>query len=171
MVLAWVSKLHKHGETWGWSHHGQTELTSWSTHVATPGPGTMPEASHLGCGEKDRTVAQWRVWRKTCRNPLVQLDVSKVSDYLYCCVLWSHLPGHLRALHACFWWTSFMEMLLWFSTWLPTLKDVPKAASVTMVLTLCLLGQQIWLIDGALSRGRCETQSQRCSWPWRLLSK
>ncbi len=51
---------------------------------------------------------------------------------------------NFRALHASFCCTSFMEMLISFSsrTWhLPTLPKVPKAGSMTMVL-LCLIGQQ-----------------------------
>ncbi len=65
------------------------------------------------------------------------------------CVFWvysqhSHLPGNFRALPCFLLLTSFMEMLISFSsrTWhLPTLPKVPKAGSMTMVL-LCLIGQQ-----------------------------
>ncbi len=65
------------------------------------------------------------------------------------CVFWvhsqrSHLPGNFRALPCFLLLTSFMEMLISFSsrTWhLPTLQKVPKAGSMTMVL-LCLIGQQ-----------------------------
>ncbi len=65
------------------------------------------------------------------------------------CVFWvhsqrSHLPGIFRALPCFLLLTSFMEMLISFSsrTWhLPTLPKVPKAGSMTMVL-LCLIGQQ-----------------------------
>ncbi len=65
------------------------------------------------------------------------------------CVFWVHsqcsyLPGHFRALPCFLLLTSFMEMLISFSsrTWhLPTLPKVPKAGSMTMVL-LCLIGQQ-----------------------------
>ncbi len=56
----------------------------------------------------------------------------------------SHLPGNFRALPCFLLLTSFMEMLISFSsrTWhLPTLPKVPKAGSMTMVL-LCLIGQQ-----------------------------
>ncbi len=78
---------------------------------------------------------------------------------------WFGLPCHLLVLvHSVFWspqstqpstrkfentscfllLTSFMEMLIWFSsrTWhLPTLPKVPKSGSMTMAL-LCLIGQQ-----------------------------
>ncbi len=74
---------------------------------------------------------------------------------------WFGLPCHLLVLVHCvflspqstqpsqeilehFMLTSFMEMLISFSsrTWhLPTLPKVPKAGSMTMVL-LCLIGQQ-----------------------------
>ncbi len=65
------------------------------------------------------------------------------------CVFWvhsqhSHLPGNFRALPCFLLLTSFMEMLISFSSWtwhLPTLPKVPKAGSMTMVL-LCLIGQQ-----------------------------
>ncbi len=65
------------------------------------------------------------------------------------CVFWvhsqrSHLPGNFRALPCFLLLTSFMEMLISFSsrTWhLPTLPKVPKAGSMTMVL-VCLIGQQ-----------------------------
>ncbi len=65
------------------------------------------------------------------------------------CVFWvhsqrSHLLGNFRALPCFLLLTSFMEMLISFSsrTWhLPTLPEVPKAGSMTMVL-LCLIGQQ-----------------------------
>ncbi len=65
------------------------------------------------------------------------------------CVFWvhsqrSHLPGNFRALPCFLLLTSFMEMLISFSsrTWhLPTLPKVPKAGSMTMVL-LGLIGQQ-----------------------------
>ncbi len=65
------------------------------------------------------------------------------------CVFWvhsqrSHLPGNFRALPCFLLLTSFMEMLISFSsrTWhLPTLPKVPKAGSMTMVL-LCLIDQQ-----------------------------
>ncbi len=65
------------------------------------------------------------------------------------CVFWvhsqrSHLPGNFRALPCFLLLTSFMEMLISFSsrTWhLPTLPKVPKAGSMSMVL-LCLIGQQ-----------------------------
>ncbi len=68
------------------------------------------------------------------------------------CVFWvhsqrSHLPGNFRALPCFLLLTSFMEMLISFSsrTWhLPTLPKVPKAGSMTMVL-LCLIGQQTHL--------------------------
>ncbi len=56
----------------------------------------------------------------------------------------SHLPGNFRALPCFPLLTSFMEMLISFSsrTWhLPTLPKVPKAGSMTMVL-LCLIGKQ-----------------------------
>ncbi len=88
----------------------------------------------------------------------VQCEVSTVSDDLGChviCWFWStlfsevhsqrsHLPGNFRALPCFLLLTSFMEMLISFSrrTWhLPTLPNVPKAGSMTMVL-LCLIGQQ-----------------------------
>ncbi len=66
---------------------------------------------------------------------------------------WFGLPCHLLVLVHCVFFralpcflllTSFMEMLISFSsrTWhLPTLPKVPKAGSMTMVL-LCLIGQQ-----------------------------
>ncbi len=65
------------------------------------------------------------------------------------CVFWvhsqrSHLPGNFRALPWFLLLTSFMEMMISFSsrTWhMPTLPKVPKAGSMTMVL-LCLIGQQ-----------------------------
>ncbi len=65
------------------------------------------------------------------------------------CVFWvhsqrSHLPENFRALPCFLQLTSFMEMLISFSsrTWhLPTLPKVPKPGSMTMVL-LCLIGQQ-----------------------------
>ncbi len=65
------------------------------------------------------------------------------------CVFWahsqrSHLPGNFRALPCFLLLTSFMEVLISFSsrTWhLPTLPNVPKAGSMTMVL-MCLIGQQ-----------------------------
>ncbi len=75
--------------------------------------------------------------------------------------------------------TSFMEMLISFSsrTWhLPTLPKVPKAGSMTMVL-LCLIGQQTRLtltpqrIYEVLSRGRWETPDPTMQMTWRLLSK
>ncbi len=56
----------------------------------------------------------------------------------------SHLPGNFRVLPCFLLLTSFMEMLISFSsrTWLlPTLPEIPKAGSMTMVL-LCLIGQQ-----------------------------
>ncbi len=64
------------------------------------------------------------------------------------CVFWSslstrsHLPGNVRACFLLL--TNFMEMLISFSSraWhLPTLPEVPKAGSMTMV-SLCLTGQQ-----------------------------
>ncbi len=68
------------------------------------------------------------------------------------CVFWvhsqrSHLSGNFRALPCFLLLTSFMEMLISFSsrTWhLPTLPKVLKAGSMTMVL-LCLIGQQTHL--------------------------
>ncbi len=83
----------------------------------------------------------------------VQSEVSTVSDDLGChviCWCWStvfsevhsqrsHLPGNFRALPCFLLLTSFMEMLISFSsrTWhLPTLPKVPKAGSMTMVLLL-----------------------------------
>ncbi len=83
---------------------------------------------------------------------------STVSDDLGChviCWCWStvffwspqstqHLPGDFRALSCFLLLTSFMEMLISFSsrTWhLPTLPKVRKAGSMTMVLQ-CLIGQQ-----------------------------
>ncbi len=98
-------------------------------------------------------------WRGTDSMLLeVQCDVSTVSDDLGChviCWCWStvvsevhsqcsHLPGNFRAPPCFLLLTSFMEMLILFSsrTWhLPTLPKVPKAGSMTMVL-LCLIGQQ-----------------------------
>ncbi len=98
-------------------------------------------------------------WRGTESMLLeVQCEVSTVSDDLGChviCWWWStvfsevhsqrsHLPGNFRALPCFLLLTSFMEMLISFSsrTWhLPTLPKVPKAGSMTMVL-LCLIGQQ-----------------------------
>ncbi len=91
----------------------------------------------------------------------VQCEVSTVSDDLGChviCWCWStlfsevhsqrsHLPGNFRALPCFLLLTSFMEMMISFSsrTWhLPTLPKVPKAGSMTMVL-LCLIGQQTCL--------------------------
>ncbi len=101
-------------------------------------------------------------WRGTESMLLeVQCEVSTVSDDLGChviCWCWStafsevqsqrsHLPGNFRALPCFLLLTSFMEMLISFSsrTWhLPTLPKVPKAGSMTMVL-LCLIGQQTHL--------------------------
>ncbi len=98
-------------------------------------------------------------WRGTESMLLeVQCEVSTVSDDLGChviCWCWStvfsevhsqrsHLPGNFRALPCFLLLTSFMEMLISFSsrTWhLPTLPKVPKADSMTMVL-LCLIDQQ-----------------------------
>ncbi len=65
------------------------------------------------------------------------------------CVFWSpwlhgHLPGHFRALHASFCWQALWRYWFHFSsrTWhLPTMTEVPKAGSMTIVL-LCLIGQQ-----------------------------
>ncbi len=103
-----------------------------------------------------------RVWRKSgeAQNPSCLKSSVKfpVSDDLGCHVIWwcwstvfsevhsqrSHLPGNFRALPCFLLLTSFMEMLISFSsrTWhLPTLPKVPKAGSMTMVL-LCLIGQQ-----------------------------
>ncbi len=119
----------------------------------------------------------------------VQCEVSKVSDDLGChviCWCWStvfsevhsqrsHLPGNFRALPCFLLLTSFMEMLISFSsrTWhLPTLPKVPKAGSMTTVL-LCLIGQQTRLtwIYGVLSRGRWETPDPTMQMSWRPLSK
>ncbi len=83
----------------------------------------------------------------------VQCEVSTVSDDLGChviCWCWStvfsevhsqrsHIPGNFRALPCFLLLTSFMEMLISFSsrTWhLPTLPKVPKAGSMTMVFTV-----------------------------------
>ncbi len=103
-----------------------------------------------------------RVWRKSgeAQNPCCLKSSVKfpqsVMIWLPChllvlvhCVFWvhsqrSHLPGNFRALPCFLLLTSFMEMLISFSsrTWhLPTLPKVPKAGSMTMVL-LCLIGQQ-----------------------------
>ncbi len=103
-----------------------------------------------------------RVWRKSgeAQNPCCLKSSVKFpqSDDLGCrviCWCWStvfsevrsqhsHLPGNFRALPCFLLLTSFMEMLISFSsrTWhLPTLPKVPKAGSMTMVL-LCLIGQQ-----------------------------
>ncbi len=103
-----------------------------------------------------------RVWRKSgeAQNPCCLKSSVKfpVNDDLGChviCWCWStvfsevhsqrsHLPGNFRALPCFLLLTSFMEMLISFSSriWhLPTLPKVPKAGSMTMVL-LCLIGQQ-----------------------------
>ncbi len=116
-----------------------------------------------------------RVWRKAeiTESMLieVQCEVSTVSDDLGChviCWCWStvfsevhsqrsHLPGNFRALPCFLLLTSFMEMLISFSsrTWhLPTLPKVPKAG-----------------IYGVLSRGRWETPDPTMQMSWRPLSK
>ncbi len=83
----------------------------------------------------------------------VQCEVSTVSDDLGCHVIcWclstvfsevhsqrSHLPGIFRALSCFLLLTSFMEMLISFSsrTWhLPTLPKVPKAGSTDHGVTV-----------------------------------
>ncbi len=126
-------------------------------------------------------------WRGTESMLLeVQSEVSTVSDGLGChviCWCWStvfsevhsqhsHLPGNFRALPCFLLLTSFMEMLISFSsrTWhLPTLPKVPKAGSMTMVL-LCLIGQQTRLTwTHRESMGYCQEederhQTQQCRW-------
>ncbi len=104
-----------------------------------------------------------RVWRKSgeaqnpcCLKSSVKFPQSVMIWAVPChllvlvhCVFWvhsqcSHLPGNFRAIPCFLLLTSFMEMLISFSsrTWhLPTLPKVPKAGSMTMVL-LCLIGQQ-----------------------------
>ncbi len=93
------------------------------------------------------------------------------------CIFWvhsqrSHLPGNFRALPCFLLLTSFMEMLISFSsrTWhLPTLPKVPKAGSMTMVL-LCFLASKltrpephreyIWYCQEEDERH----QTQQCRW-------
>ncbi len=93
------------------------------------------------------------------------------------CVFWvhsqrSHLPGNFRALPCFLLLTSFMEMLISFSsrTWhLPTLPKVPKAGSMTMCYCAWLASKLAWPEPHRESIGYCQEederhQTQQCRW-------
>ena len=107
---------------------------------------------------KSRSQILEEEWRGTESKLLeVQWEVSTVSDNLGChviCWCWSTvlyqvqsqcrcLPGDFRALHASVYSTSFMDMLISFSSRTWHLPKVPKrlvTGFLPMVL-LCLIGQ------------------------------
>ncbi len=120
----------------------------------------------------------------------VQCEVSTVSDDLGCrviCWCWSTVFSEVHSQRSIYQnilehfllLTSFMEMLISFSsrTWhLPTLPKVPKAGLMTMVLLylICQKTHLIWTsqrISGVLSRGRWETPDPTMQMTWRPLSK
>ncbi len=189
------------GVNWSWSHHAQTSsgkgLPSCQKHCQ----------KHLTWAKVKNNwiVAQWskvpfldeskfsisfgnqdpRVWRKSAeaQNPCYL----KSSVKFYWC--WStvfsevhsqhsHLPGHFRALHACFCLQALWRCWFHFPAGLGTCPHCQRyqKGSMTMVL-LCLTGQQTRLtwtplrIYGVLSRGSWATPDPTMQMTWRPLSK
>ncbi len=115
----------------------------------------------------------------------VQCEVSTVSDGLGCrhllvlvhCVFWS--PQSMQTSTRKFWstscfllLTSFMEMLISFSSWtwhLPTLPKVPKAGSMTWCYCAWLASKLAW--PEAHRESRWETPDPTMQMTWSPLSK
>ncbi len=136
---------------------------------------------------KSRSQSLEEEWRGTESMLLeVQCEVSTVSDVLGChviCWCWSTvfsestvnaaiLPGNFGALHAFLLLTSFMEMLISFSsrTWhLPTLPKVPKLVQWPWCYCAWLASKLAWPEPHRESMGYCQEederhQTQQCRW-------